>query len=629
MPNRPLKVLAWFVVLNTLLFWFLGLHYLKIIFASKTYFATTFYQYTNLLGKSFVVCFSLCTYLSYFALLAALPYLIILGMVLVSMPKKIILVCSILIATASAMFLLIDTIVFSLFHFHANLMLIHFHVADTLKLFNFMGISSGEIKLGILVSLGIVILESGFMFCAHQLQRLNPLKFYIFNLSCFVFSYLMFVLSIATNNNVLAQQTPNLPLYNALIATLLPFKNSKTFIDQISETRFSQPMFVSDDLHYPLHPLKLKKALQPLNILMIGIDTWRFDAMDKNLTPNIFALAKNAWTFKSHLSGGNSTQAGLFSLFYSLPSSYWTSMLNAARRPIFFDALAARHYETNIIFSSDISLPPFDQTIFKQQPNLQNTLSPGTSPNARDAYVTHAFQQFLAHRKRDQPFFSFLLYDSAHSYCQTQNLLPIFAINKPACSRFVFTQSDVDEAFNHYKNAVHFVDEQVQAVLTSLQLAHLEDNTVVIITGDHGEEFNDSGFDYWGHGSNYTAYQVRTPLIVRWPHKAARVINYPTHHYDVMPTLLQDVLHCENVFSDYSVGRHLLDQTSRPFALVGSYINMGIVTPTLNMTLLTSGGVVANHNLVTDKAALIPDTNILAQALMQMRQYYQPLHLQR
>jgi membrane-anchored protein YejM (alkaline phosphatase superfamily) len=39
----------------------------------------------------------------------------------------------------------------------------------------------------------------------------------------------------------------------------------------------------------------------------------------------------------------------------------------------------------------------------------------------------------------------------------------------------------------------------------------------VIVTSDHGEEFNDTGKNYWGHNGNFSPYQVAVPLLVRGP----------------------------------------------------------------------------------------------------------------
>ncbi|WP_306686870.1 sulfatase-like hydrolase/transferase [Candidatus Coxiella mudrowiae] len=51
---------------------------------------------------------------------------------------------------------------------------------------------------------------------------------------------------------------------------------------------------------------------------------------------------------------------------------------------------------------------------------------------------------------------------------------------------------------NRYRNAAHFDDALVGQVLQALKGHQLLKNTIVIITADHGEEFNENHQNYWG-----------------------------------------------------------------------------------------------------------------------------------
>ena len=52
----------------------------------------------------------------------------------------------------------------------------------------------------------------------------------------------------------------------------------------------------------------------------------------------------------------------------------------------------------------------------------------------------------------------------------------------------------------------------VGRVLDDLSAAGLLESTVVILTSDHGTEFNENGQGFTGHGTSFSAYQVQTPL---------------------------------------------------------------------------------------------------------------------
>lgn len=69
-------------------------------------------------------------------------------------------------------------------------------------------------------------------------------------------------------------------------------------------------------------------------------------------------------------------------------------------------------------------------------------------------------------------------------------------------------------------------------------------DTIVIVTGDHGQEFNEYEINYWGHGSNFGEYQLRAPMVVHWPGKQARRIDYRTENFDIAPNLMEGALGC-------------------------------------------------------------------------------------
>jgi hypothetical protein len=99
---------------------------------------------------------------------------------------------------------------------------------------------------------------------------------------------------------------------------------------------------------------------------------------------------------------------------------------------------------------------------------------------------------------------------------------------------------------------------------------------VVIITSDHGQEFNDNKKNYWGHNSNFSDPQTKVPLVIRWPGKKPRQLEHLTSHFDVAPTLISDALDCINKPSDYSLGKHLLNTKATPYFIMSSYSSYAI-----------------------------------------------------
>jgi arylsulfatase A-like enzyme len=70
--------------------------------------------------------------------------------------------------------------------------------------------------------------------------------------------------------------------------------------------------------------------------------------------------------------------------------------------------------------------------------------------------------------------------------------------------------------YNRYLNCLHETDAQVGRLLDALAARHLADDTLLIVTGDHGEAFG-TPHDVWGHGSAVYDENLRVPLIVSNP----------------------------------------------------------------------------------------------------------------
>jgi len=88
--------------------------------------------------------------------------------------------------------------------------------------------------------------------------------------------------------------------------------------------------------------------------------------------------------------------------------------------------------------------------------------------------------------------------------------------------------SDMEFIKNRYKNALHYVDEEIGRALQSLEEQGLMDNTLVFVMGDHGEEFRE--YVLFGHDSAFNQYQTRTLMVAHVPGESPRAITRLTSH---------------------------------------------------------------------------------------------------
>ncbi len=92
-----------------------------------------------------------------------------------------------------------------------------------------------------------------------------------------------------------------------------------------------------------------------------------------------------------------------------------------------------------------------------------------------------------------------------------------------------------DEPIDLYDSEIWGVDHELGRLLDHLRKTKLLDETVVFLTGDHGEEFEEHGKRF--HGSNLYEPQVRTVGLARVPGVEARRVVEPASTVDVAPTL--------------------------------------------------------------------------------------------
>lgn len=330
----------------------------------------------------------------------------------------------------------------------------------------------------------------------------------------------------------------------------------------------------SEVLNYPQHPLLCRQE-QPLNLLLIMADALRSDMLQEATMPFLWGLAQHrAQWFSQHYSGGNSSRMGVFSLFYGLPPAYWDSFESLQRPSVLIDELQRQGYQLGLFSSATISRPvSLDRTAFANVRNLRVHTEPFEAPAwQRDQIITREWMEWLQRASNSQPFFGFLFYDAtnAQDYPATMNEFP----ELPAVG-----DGEWAEQFSNYQNSVRLVDGLIESVLENLSSRGLADNTVVIITSDHGEEFNDSGQGLRKHGSAYSRFQLQVPMLIIWPDKAPQKFDHRTSHYDLVPTVMEKILGCSNPPEDYASGRDLFDGVDWNWLLAGSYYNYAMLEP--------------------------------------------------
>jgi membrane-anchored protein YejM (alkaline phosphatase superfamily) len=587
MPLNPEKknLLRWVILFflgNIFFLWVIGIRYISLF--SYQWVPLEFSQLSKSLQWASGI-FLVATYFSHLALLNLLLILLFIpGVLILYRHPRLIYFFAILIASLTAIYLYADTVIYNLYHFHLNGIILR--LLENEFSAKVLGGSNEELFSIFLIMAAIFFLNTLYaLLLWHYIILKNNARnitkhLFIFLGVAFYCSYML--LSYASKNDAALSEFKNMtrfiPAYDMVLNSLVK-DTSKICLLTTAKKSFIYPLMQSKDkLHYPLHVIANQTSAEKYNLVLIVVDAWRADMLNTEIMPNTVKFSQQASLFNRHYSGGNATISGIISLFYSLPGTYWDSISKEHISPILINELLKNNYQMGIFASASLEKPNFRDVIFARV-NAALVNQDGKTPFDRDAQITKEFKNFIqASRSNPNPFFSFVFYDGAHSYCSyPENLIPLKPV-KESCNRMQYTRTgDSALYFNRYKNSLLIIDKRIEQLLDALQQNHLLKNTIVIITGDHGEEFNDNHRGFMGHASNYSVSQVRTPLIIYWPRTKPFVYEHITSHYDIVPTLMKRLFGNTNSYADYSVGMDVFDPAPRPYLIISSYLNFGIV----------------------------------------------------
>ena len=337
------------------------------------------------------------------------------------------------------------------------------------------------------------------------------------------------------------------------------------------------------NIAYPLNPLNVRPSDEPLNIVIFGVDSWNYRTMTRDCVPNIYALADSAELYTDHWSSSNGTRGGLFGLFTGVSSYYWDSFERGNIQPMLVSEMRRQGYQIQAYPSATFADPPFAKMFFAGIEGL-NTDTEGKTVFDRDCQITRNFIADLdsyasssAGQSADgfppsrKPFFSFVFYDLPHAIQIPKDHLYHFQPSwEYADYMELGNDDDPTPFFNLYRNCVWTVDSLIGEGIRALKERDLLKNTVIVITGDHGQEFNENHKNYWGHWANYSRPQAGVPMVYYDPRHPHAKFDHRTTHYDISSTLLHQVLGVQNHASDFSMGSDLQDPTPRDWHVVGN-----------------------------------------------------------
>lgn len=341
-------------------------------------------------------------------------------------------------------------------------------------------------------------------------------------------------------------------------------------------------------------PASLHGLSRP-NVVLVSLDTVRADHLSvygytRNTTPNLERFAASSTLYNHAIAGGNITligHAAMFSGMYAasvlkLDDHHHVGISPAVRT--LPQILSANGYATSAAVANfgtlshtigfDRGFQFFDNRMplriahswkdYYLYTGMRDILNQFTctldfervSRTAEDINAV-AFRWMDRSAASGQPFFLFVNYMDAHwpylppapfdtrypgkdcsvtdwdaQYQQTGDNLR-FNGKQPS-------EHELQAYISQYDGGLAYLDSQLGELIRRLQRLGVYDNTMIIITADHGEALADHN----SMGHRYTLYQdeVHVPLLIKYPRQSVgQQVNTRVSHIDILPTVLDVV----------------------------------------------------------------------------------------
>ena len=563
----------WFALFNILLSLVIGSRYLFIADWPTTL-AGRIYSYVSIIGH-----FSFLVFATY--LLILFPLTFIVG------SQRLMRFLSVILATAGMTLLLIDSEVFTRFHLHLNpivwQLVINPDENEMARDWQLMFISVP------------VILLLELVFATWSWQKLRsltrrrrfarPLAAFLF--IAFIASHVVYIWADANFYRPITMQRANLPLSYPMTARRFLEKHGLLDAQEYQRRLIEQGNPDAVSVQYPLSELRYRDMGTGQNVLLITVDGLNYSRFEKQM-PALAGFAEQNISFTRHMSSGNTTDNGIFGLFYGISPSYMDGILSTRTPAALITALNQQGYQLGLFSSDGFTSPLYRQAL------LSDFSMPSVRTQSDEQTATQWINWLGRYAQEDNRWFSWVSFNGTN----------IDDSNQQAFAR-------------KYSRAAGNVDDQINRVLNALRDSGKLDNTVVIITAGRGIPLSEEEetFD-WSHG------HLQVPLVIHWPGTPAQRINALTDQTDLMTTLMQRLLHVSTPASEYSQGQDLFNPQRRHYWVTAADNDTLAITTPKKTLVLNNNGKYRTYNLrgerVKDEK---PQLSLLLQVLTDEKRF--------
>ena len=131
-----------------------------------------------------------------------------------------------------------------------------------------------------------------------------------------------------------------------------------------------------------------------------------------------------------------------------------------------------------------------------------------------------------------------------------------------------------------YDSCLAYLDEQLGVLFDELERRGALDDTVVVITSDHGEGLGEHGL--FDHGESLYNTEIDVPLLILLPrrNRTARVVSQVVSLRDLPATIVDLVgQSAESPFPGHSLAGQWRDSGAQPAAVSAAFSELSVPNP--------------------------------------------------
>jgi len=306
-----------------------------------------------------------------------------------------------------------------------------------------------------------------------------------------------------------------------------------------------------------IYSYRLSRSKGP-NIILISIDALRADHLScygyhRNTSPNIDRIASQGVLFKNGFSQVTWTLPSLTSIFLS--QYVWRHKVDHPDKRLgnsfttLAEILRDRNYTTSAFVGRGFLSSKYG---FNQGFEIYDD----GSPCRRGYYEISSYISKLLswlESVKSRKFFLFIhTYDVHEPYnppspysdlytkgrCEGKHLRTSKGIKPRKLDASKLTPEEIDYIMAVYDGGINYVDDQLGKIFRKLDQLGIADNTIIIVTADHGEAFKEHG--KLGHWHKPYIEEVHVPLIIKGPGiPRNRIYENYVQLIDILPTILK------------------------------------------------------------------------------------------